>query len=82
MQLHQHFGERQAEAGTFVLAVQAAIDLAEALEGFVDIFLAHADTGVLHGDNELRRLIGDSFGACGDMDLATLAGELDRKSVV
>ena len=48
MQFDQRLGQRQAQAGAFIAALQPVIDLAERLAGDLDILRDHADAGVAH----------------------------------
>src|SRR5579862_8627356 len=48
VQFHEMLGQGEAEAGARVLAAQAAVDLAEALERHGDFIRRHAYAGVRH----------------------------------
>src|SRR5580704_19095771 len=56
MHLRHNFDERQAKAGTSVLAVRGALDLDERLQNPFEVFYGNADTGVRHGKCYARRV--------------------------
>src|SRR5262249_37635083 len=67
------FGQRQAQAGAFVFAAEAAVDLAEALERLGNVLGRNADAAIGDGDGDsLCRLCGRHT------DFAAARRELDR----
>ncbi len=48
VQVDKCLGQRQAQAGALIAALQPVIHLGEGLEGDLDIFRVHADAGIAH----------------------------------
>ena len=73
MQLGELLGQRQAKPSAFEALGQAVVDLAEFLEGGVDLGASHADAGVPDGDAKPAAVL--QGGA--DFDFAARRRELD-----